>query len=372
MRETESQETRQDHPDADKPVTPPSRVKRGNPRNPCGRGKPRGPVVRKKEGNFDPRNLLGVYFNQMSRIPVLKREQEQELGGRIVRAREALKELRSEKVARDDERYTAAKHALRELENELMTRYLRLVVKVANHYRQRGMQMQDLIQEGNIGLYIAAKKFEPEKGYRFATYAVWWINHKIRRALSRFGRTIRLPDYVCDERFKYERAEEMLFMQSGCNPDYAPEPSEIAGLMGITEQKVKELRDLPYVRKSLDALIPDTKGMRMIDTVADPSAPPPDHALMYKDDRDYLKRLMNPLNPNEKKVVGERHGFTPAEETDLEEKTLQEIGNAMGLTRERIRQVEMRGLDKMRKEARILDSRTGSPAASPKRPPFCG
>jgi RNA polymerase sigma factor (sigma-70 family) len=254
-----------------------------------------------------------VYLKEISRIALLTREEEGELARRI--------------RAGDD----AAKQRLVEAN-------LRLVVQVARRYLNRGLPLSDLIEEGNIGLLRAVDKFDPARGVRFSTYAVWWIRQAVARALANQARTIRLPVHVELLLGRYKREHERLTQTLG----RAPTAAEMAGALGTSEDQVNELAELRLPPISLDAPVADD-ARRLVDTIADESADPAAALTRLFQARADLAAVLDDLAPNERTVLRRRFGLDGDEP-----ETLEAIGRRLDYSRERIRQLEASGLRKLR------------------------
>jgi RNA polymerase sigma factor (sigma-70 family) len=256
---------------------------------------------------------LAVYLREIARIPLLTREEELDLARRA--------------GAGD----AAAKQRLTEAN-------LRLVVQVARRYLHRGLPLPDLIEEGNIGLLRAVDKFEPERGLRFSTYAVWWIRQAVARALANQARTIRLPVHVEMLLGRYKREHQRLTQTLR----RAPTAPELAQALGTNEEQVNELEELRLQPVSLDAPVGDD-DRRVIDTIADESADPADVLTRLFQARGDLTAVLDDLAPNERTVLRRRFGLDGDEP-----ETLETIGRRLDYSRERIRQIEAAGLRKLR------------------------
>jgi len=266
---------------------------------------------------------LAVYLGEIARIPLLTREEELELARRA--------------RAGDD-------HA----KQRLIEANLRLVVQIARRYLNRGLPLLDLIEEGNIGLLRAAEKFEPERGLRFSTYAVWWIRQAVARALANQARTIRLPVHVELLLGRYKREHQKLTQTLG----RPPTAGELAQAMGTSEEQIAELEELRLQPVSLDAPVGED-ARRLVDTIADESADPADTLTRLFHARADLAAVLDDLAPNERTVLRRRFGLDGDEP-----ETLEAIGRRLDYSRERIRQIEVAGLRKLRAllKARGIDA----------------
>ncbi|HPK00261.1 MAG TPA: RNA polymerase sigma factor RpoD/SigA [Candidatus Hydrogenedentes bacterium] len=248
---------------------------------------------------------LSTYLGEISRIPLLSTTEEVRLARRA---------LQGDGEAR----------------RKLIVSNLRLVVSIAKKYLYYGLPLQDLIEEGNVGLLKAVERYDPERGCKFSTYATWWIRQAITRALSNYGRTVRIPVYVTDNIAKYKKAAEELYIRTGKKP----EPEDVAQVLGI---KVTEAR-------KLQSFVEDVSPLDKLDTTDDdsgrgiPESLEPrriDDAIAQIEMDQQLEQLMQQLTEREADIMRFRYGLM-----DGEAHTLEETGKQFGLTRERIRQIE--------------------------------
>ncbi len=216
---------------------------------------------------------------------------------------------------------------------------LRLVVKIARHYAKRGMAFLDVVEEGNLGLMHAVEKFDPERGFRFSTYATWWIRQTIERALINQTRAIRLPVHVVKELNVYLRAAKVLTKQ--LHHDATPE--DIANALDKPLEEVKEVLALNEPVTSVDMTLADETSKTILDTIEDGKGDLEDN-IVNDDLHLHLEGWLEELTPQQHEIIARRFGFE-----DYEPMTLEEIGNAIGLTRERVRQLQAEALKVLRK-----------------------
>ena len=259
-----------------------------------------------------------MYLKEIGKVPLLSAEEEIELAKRM------------------EEGDADAKHRLCEAN-------LRLVVSIAKRYVGRGMLFLDLIQEGNLGLIKAVEKFDYRKGYKFSTYATWWIRQAITRAIADQARTIRIPVHMVETINKLIRVNRQLVQEYGRDP----RPDEIAKEMGISEEKVREILKIAQEPVSLETPIGEEDDSHLGDFIPDDDAPAPAEAVASTLLKEQLMEVLGSLTPREARVLRLRYGLD-----DGKARTLEEVGREFNVTRERIRQIEAKALRKLRHPSR--------------------
>jgi len=259
-----------------------------------------------------------MYLKEIGKVPLLSAEEEVELAKRM----EAGDEYAKKKLCEAN---------------------LRLVVSIAKKYVGRGMLFLDLIQEGNLGLIKAVDKFDYTKGYKFSTYATWWIRQAITRSIADQARTIRIPVHMVETINKLIRVQRQLLQENGREPT----PDEIAEEMGITVEKVREIHKIAQEPVSLETPIGEEEDSHLGDFIPDEDAPAPAEAAAFSMLKEQLVEVLNTLTEREQKVLKLRFGLE-----DGRARTLEEVGKEFDVTRERIRQIEAKALRKLRHPTR--------------------
>ncbi len=259
-----------------------------------------------------------MYLKDIGKVPLLSAEDEVELSKRMMEGDEA------------------AKHTLSEAN-------LRLVVSIAKRYVGRGMQFLDLIQEGNLGLMKAVEKFDYQKGFKFSTYATWWIRQAITRAIADQARTIRIPVHMVETINKQVRVSRELLQKLGREPT----PEEIAKEMGVSERRVIEIQKIAQDPVSLETPIGEEEDSHLGDFIEDEGTTAPNDVLAATMLKEHLISVLDTLTPREEKVLRLRYGID-----DGRSRTLEEVGKEFNVTRERIRQIEAKALRKLRHPSR--------------------
>ncbi len=290
--------------------------------------------------NIDVNDSIGLYLKEAARVPLLTADEELELAQRMERGRMAREEMargnvsahrRSELRRLVDDGWEAREH--------LITANSRLVISVAKKYMGRGVPFLDLIQEGNIGLMRAAKKFDYHRGYKFSTYATWWIRQAVTRAVADQGRTIRVPVHMGDQISKMLRTQHQLKQKLSRDPT----PEELAEELEVTPKKVEHMIQVARRPLSLQMPIGDEEDDMLGDFIEDHDSPPPDETATNNLLREHMKDILDRLPPREARILQLRYGLL-----DGQILTLNEVGRKMGVTRERVRQIEAQALRRLR------------------------
>ena len=263
-----------------------------------------------------------MYLKEIGRIKLLTPEEEQEVAKNMAEGDEKTREAARKRMSEAN---------------------LRLVVSIAKRYVGRGMQLLDLIQEGNLGLIKAVEKFDYTKGYKFSTYATWWIRQSITRAIADQARTIRIPVHMVETINKVVRTSRSLLQELG----HDPSTEEIAREMNIPTEKVEEIMKIAQEPVSLETPIGEEEDSHLGDFIQDEDASEPSEAASYNLLREQLTDVLATLTPREEKVLRLRFGLE-----DGRARTLEEVGREFNVTRERIRQIEAKALRKLRHPSR--------------------
>jgi len=272
-----------------------------------------------KESPSKASDVISFYFKEMRKMPLLTFAQEQELAKRVS---EGSLEARSKMIEAN----------------------LRLVVAIGKRYVARGLPFSDLIEEGNLGLIRAVEKFDYKRGFKFSTYATWWIKQAMERAITNQVRTIRLPVHVSEEVYRYTRAEKKLKQQLRRNPF----PEEIAEAMHLSIEKIRMYSQVSRETHSLDVIVMDDGDETLKDYLADDRAPSPESDCDAMSRRKQIDEWIAELTDAERSVVELRYGLN-----DESPWTLNSIGKRFGITRERVRQIEKKAIDRIRKQTKM-------------------
>lgn len=263
-------------------------------------------------------NSIKIYMREIGQFSMLSADEEIELAHRIAEGDQSAK-------------------------NELVEANLRLVVSLARHYQGCGLSYQDLIQEGNIGLIKAAEKFDVSKGFRFSTYASWWIKQALSRAIADQSRTIRIPVHMTENINKFKKTERELLSKLNREPKI----KEIADAMGISEKQAKEIQSYIVEPTSLDIQVGDDDDTTIGSFIEDTHFVNPESAYIKESNGDVVNAVLDTLSDREANILRLRFGIGGKKAM-----TLEEVGKEYGLTRERIRQIEAKALRKLRHPSR--------------------
>ena len=285
-----------------------------------------------------------IYLKQIGQVALLSGDEETKLAVQMRDAQEAKQALENPDLtpeARDG--YEAVVKQGNKARKRLIEANLRLVVSIAKKYVNKGMQFLDLIQEGNMGLMKAVEKFDYTKGFKFSTYATWWIKQSITRAIADQARTIRIPVHMVETINKAGRVSRQLLQELGREPT----PEEIAEKMGVPVEKINEIQKISQDPVSLEKPIGEEEDSKMIDFIEDNDTPSPSALSEATMLNDKLNEVLATLTPRENEVIRRRYGLD-----DGKPKTLEEVGREFNVTRERIRQIEAKALRKLRHPGR--------------------
>lgn len=269
-----------------------------------------------EEINVD--DSVRMYLKEIGKVPLLSGDQEQELAKKMLDGDEDAK-------------------------NTLIESNLRLVVSIAKKYMNRGLSLLDLIQEGNIGLIKAVDKFDYSMGFKFSTYATWWIRQAISRAIADQARTIRIPVHMVETINKLNRIERQLIQELGREPD----TKELADKMGLSEEKIREIQKISQDPVSIDKPVGEEEDSHLVDFIASDETASPDEVVSRELLKEELMETLDTLSDREAKVLRRRFGLD-----DGRQRTLEEVGKEFGVTRERIRQIEAKAIRKLRHPSR--------------------
>lgn len=297
----------------------------------------------RKEAEGD--GLISLYLREISRVPLLTAEQEKALARRIQAgkiAEERLSVMGEPEAQLESQLMRVVEDGLR-AKRTMIEANLRLVVSIAKNYVKVGVSLMDLIQEGNIGLIRAVDRFDYRLGYRFSTYATWWIKQSIRRALSEQARALRIPSHVVDDVAKVRKAASLLSQKL----HREPLPEEVAVSVKLSPERVAELMLLDRSAVSLDSPLADDGSATLGEVISDDLDENPQELITKSLLREHMRDAMDDLTPREKAVLKMRFGLDGERP-----KTLEEVGRTMKVTRERVRQIEARSLAKLRHPSR--------------------
>ncbi|WP_453086892.1 RNA polymerase sigma factor [Streptomyces salinarius] len=302
------------------------------------------PPPTRTESGGPSADLFRQYLREIGRIPLLTAAEEVDLARRVEAGLFAEEKLRhatglDDRLALDLDRLVVMGRVAK---RRLIEANLRLVVSVAKRYVGRGLTMLDLVQEGNLGLIRAVEKFDYARGYKFSTYATWWIRQAMSRALADQARTIRVPVHVVELINRVVRVQRRMLQERG----YEPTPQEVAAHLDLPPERVGEVLRLAQEPVSLYAPVGEEEDVALGDLIEDGDAASPVESAAFLLLRQHLEAVLSTLGERERKVVQLRYGLV-----DGRPRTLEEIGRLFGVTRERIRQIESKTLNKLRDHA---------------------
>ena len=304
----------------------------------------------KKKPCTDEKDPLSLYLVQIAKFKLLNAGEEQSLGKSIQNLTKRLESLKTmpetEKGAFDAEETARAERELSATKQSMISSNLRLVVSIAKSYQHRGLGLLDLIDEGNIGLLEAVARFDYSRGYRFSTYATWWIRQAIIKSLADQGRVIRIPVHMLNTIRKCYYASKQLTQELG----RAPEVDEIARRVDMTRQKVLKVMEFSQNTASLDSAIDDENSSSLSDVLRDETGIDPFSLALSTTMKDLLDCVLRDLSYRETTILKLRYGLS-GESTH----TLEETGKALGITRERVRQIQERTLEKLRQRKELSE-----------------
>ena len=293
----------------------------------------------------EERDLVGVYLHEISKTPLLDAAQEVDLAKAVEAGLYAEHLLDTEElpkgVARDELEKLVVEGE--RAKDQFIRANLRLVVSIARRYVRSGMPMLDLIQEGNTGLVRAVEKFDYVRGYKFSTYATWWIRQAISRAIAQQERTVRLPVHLVEDVNRMRSVARQLTREQGNEP----EPEQLAAALGVPVERVNELIRWSQDTVSLDTPVGDDGDTNLGDLVADSDAPSPEDVVLAGLERQRIEELLNHLDDRSAGIMRARYGLE-----DGREHSLTEVASRFSLSRERIRQLEIQALGRLRELAR--------------------
>ena len=305
--------------------------------------------VRKRSADGSVTMLTGdpvrMYLKEIGKVPLLTAAEEIDLAMKIEAGVEATEKLEADDAGeieldrRERRRLGRIEQMGLDAKQQLIEANLRLVVSIAKRYVGRGMLFLDLIQEGNLGLIRAVEKFDYKKGFKFSTYATWWIRQAITRAIADQARTIRIPVHMVETINKLVRIQRQLLQEKGREPT----PEEIGEQMGLSAERVREIQKISQEPVSLETPIGEEEDSQLGDFVEDDSAVVPPDAASFSMLQELLGKVLDGLAERERKVISLRFGLE-----DGHQRTLEEVGREFGVTRERIRQIESKTLAKLR------------------------
>lgn len=304
-------------------------------------------------------DMVRTYLHEIGRVPMLTHEQEIIYGKQVQQMMQLL--ATKEKLAKtqgtvitdgawakavdlSEPELKAVLHRGRRAKQRMIEANLRLVVSIAKKYQKRNLEFLDLIQEGSMGLERGVEKYDPTRGYKFSTYAYWWIRQAITRAIAQQSRTIRLPIHITEKLNKIKRAQRELTQELGRSPNV----NEIAGVLELDAKEIREYLSVSRQPISLDMRVGDNQDTELRDLLEDGTASPEDYATQVLLRQD-LKNMLADLNPQQREVLMLRYGLD-----DGIERSLAKVGDCLNLSRERVRQLERQALDYLRRRKGLV------------------
>ncbi|MDR0670286.1 MAG: sigma-70 family RNA polymerase sigma factor [Treponema sp.] len=294
----------------------------------------------KRVRSFKETDPLALYFKQISRYSLLSIDEERHIGQKLDELRGKIARLEKEGDPDETQEEKAAlKALLLTYKNKMINANLRLVVSIAKNYQHRGLSLLDLIDEGNIGLIEAVERFDYTRGCRFSTYGTWWIRQAIIKSIADKGRVIRIPNYMLNT------IKKCYFVAKQLTQDLGRDPSneELSEYLGIPVSKVKEIVKLSQETTSLDIIVDDANLTRLADLIKDDNLTEPFEKVFSMTIQETMGDILSQLSEREMKIIQMRYGLTGEEPL-----TLEETGKLLGITRERVRQIQEKATFKLR------------------------